>query len=437
MKEFINKKNIVIILICLIVLGVILIQINKKKEPKIQSREETNTSNTISTENDINILKTSGENITVNNDELEILNIVNISSQNAFDNLNKIYKVNDKANLYSVSKIKNDLGIGSKLKKANRDSASDQVYLILRMSYPIISLEEMGLETEEEAYQATQIALWEICSRTGESKETELITRIDLIKEKLENNNISINNKVFNKAKELVKYVENFDFNNPKDGLELVPTLMVNNSLVDLIKQPDEEENKYLVGPYKFYIKNGYFIDSDIIVNDENGNKINAKYVDRNGNTLNNIGENTEFYLSFKEFPENVKYKLNFNAKVKRIVTEFYENNNKEYIANTYTVVEIPLELTINFEKPNTLGEIELTVYDENGNLQSGATIILYDSANNELGRSVTGRDGKINYYKVPEGAYKLIEVDDDEKEIQSKEIEVRAGEITKVDFTN
>ena len=68
MKEFINKKNIVIILICLIVLGVILIQINKKKEPKIQSREETNTSNTISTENDINILKTSGENITVNND---------------------------------------------------------------------------------------------------------------------------------------------------------------------------------------------------------------------------------------------------------------------------------------------------------------------------------------------------------------------------------
>ena len=118
MKEFINKKNIVIILICLIVLGVILIQINKKKEPKIQSREETNTSNTISTENDINILKTSGENITVNNDELEILNIVNISSKNAFDNLNKIYKVNDKANLYSVSKIKNDLGIGSKLKKA-------------------------------------------------------------------------------------------------------------------------------------------------------------------------------------------------------------------------------------------------------------------------------------------------------------------------------
>jgi len=90
-----------------------------------------------------------------------------------------------------------------------------------------------------------------------------------------------------------------------------------------------------------------------------------------------------------------------------------------------------------NIEKPNTLGEIDLTAYDENRNLRSGATIILYDSAKNELGRSVTGRDGKINYYKVPEGAYKLIEVDDDEKEIQSKEIEVRAGEITKVDFTN
>ena len=88
-----------------------------------------------------------------------------------------------------------------------------------------------------------------------------------------------------------------------------------------------------------------------------------------------------------------------------------------------------------NIEKPNTLGEIDLTAYDENRNLRSGATIILYDSAKNELGRSVTGRDGKINYYKVPEGTYKLAEIDDDEKEIQSKKIEVRAGEITKVDF--
>ncbi len=281
----------------------------------------------------------------------------------------------------------------------------------------------------------TQLALWEICSRTGESKETELITRIDLIKEELEKNKIPINTKVFNKAKELVKYVEDFDSKNPKDGLELVPTLMVDNSLVDLIKQPDEEENKYLVGPYKFYIKNGYFIDSNITVKDENGNIINVKYVDRNGNILNNIGENTEFYLSFKELSENVSYKLNISAKFKRNEIEFYENKNKEYVANTYTVEETPIELTINLKKTNTLGEIDLTVYDENRNPQSGATVILYDSDQKELGRSTTGNDGKINYYKVPEGKYKLVKIDDKNNEINSKEIEVKASEITKVDL--
>ena len=431
MKNFLNKKTIIILLICLIGLGVVLMQINKKKEPKTQNKN----GDTISTESDINILKTSGENITLNKDELEIIDVLNISSSNAFEDLNKIYKVNDNANLFSVSKVKNDLEKGTKIKKANKAPASDQVYLIFRMSYPIISLEEMGLETEEEAYQATQLALWEICSRTGESKETDLITRIDLIKEELEKNSISINNRVFNKAKELVKYVEDFDSKNPKDGLELVPTLMVDNSLVDLIKQPDEEENKYLVGPYKFYIKNGYFIDSNITVKDENGNIINVKYVDRNGNILNNIGENTEFYLSFKELSENVSYKLNISAKFKRNEIEFYENNNKEYVANTYTVEETPIELTINFEKPNTLGEIDLTVYDENRNPQSGATVILYDSDQKELGRSTTGNDGKINYYKVPEGKYKLVKIDDKNNEINSKEIEVKASEITKVDL--
>ena len=435
MKEFINKKFIIILLICLIVLGVVLIQTNKKKEQERQSINEPNTNDTISIENDINILKTKGENITSDSNELQIKDIINISNKNAFTDLNKIYKVNDNANLYSVSKIKNDLNVGSILKKSSKEYASDQVYFIFRKSYPIITLEEMGLDTEEEAYQATQLALWEVCSRTGESKESELITRIDLIKEKLEKEKVHINEKVFNKAKELVNYVETFDSKNSKDGLELVPTLMVDNSLADLIKQPNEEENKYLVGPYKFYIKNGYFINSNITLKDKNGNLVNVKYVDKNGNTLKNIGENTEFYLSFKEFPGNVSYKLNVSAKFKRNVIEFYENNNKEYFANTYMVEDVPIELTINFEKPNTLGEIDLIVYDANRSPQSGVTVILYDEAQNELGRSTTGKDGKINYYKVPEGKYKLVRIDNNNNEISSKEIEVKASEITKTDL--
>ena len=37
--------------------------------------------------------------------------------------LKKIYRVNDNANLYSVSKVENDLNIGSVLKKSNNDTA--------------------------------------------------------------------------------------------------------------------------------------------------------------------------------------------------------------------------------------------------------------------------------------------------------------------------
>lgn len=435
MKKFINKKSIIILSIFLIVVAVILIKISKKKEFKTQDDSKTNTNETISAENDINILKTKGENITLLTNELKVTNILNVSSSNAFEDLSKIYKVNDNANLYSTSKVKNDLKVGSILNKSNKEATSDQVYLVLRRSYPIVSLEEMGLETEEEAYQATQLALWEVFARTGERKETGLDTRIDSIKEDLEKNNIKINDKVFNKAKELVQYVEEYSNNNSKDNLEIVPVLMVDNSFVKLIRQPSEEENKFLVGPYKFYIKNGYFIDSDLKVSDENGNIVDAKYVDRRGNKLDKIGENTEFYLSFKELPEGVTYTLNLNAKIKRIHFEFYENNDKEYIANTYKIVDIPIELKINFLKPNTLGEIDITVYDENKNVKNGANIILYNDAKEVVVDEKTGSDGKITYYKVPKGDYILVEKDENGNEIKRKEIKVIAGETTEVEF--
>ena len=437
MKKFIHKTKIIILIALLLLIALIvgLIISKNHNQSKKQSYEKNDTNTSINIENEVNILKTSGDNITLDNDELEVKNIVNISAKNAFEDLNKIYKVDNNANLYSVSKIGNDLSIGSIVKKAEEnESTSDQILLVLRRSYPIVTLEEMGLETEEEAYQATQLALWEVFSRTGESKEKDLITRIQLIKEELENNNININEKVFTKAEELVEYVEKYSDDEQKDKIDLVPTLLVDNSLVELVEQPEKEEDKYLVGPYSFVIKSGYFIKSNITVKDENGNLVHAKFVDKDGNELKEIGENTEFYLSFKELPKNTKYTLGITADLKRIVVEFYENNGKEYVANTYTNVSVPIELTINFESRATIGEINLITYDEDGNIEGGKTVILYDSEE-EIGRAASGRDGKINYYNVPEGEYKLVKIDDNGNEIKSEVIQVAGGEITSVNL--
>ncbi len=82
-----------------------------------------------------------------------------------------------------------------------------------------------------------------------------------------------------------------------------------------------------------------------------------------------------------------------------------------------------------------TIGEIDLTTYDVNGNIESGKTVILYDEALNELGRSVAGNDGKINYYKVPTGNYKLVKIDENGNEINSKEVKVNGGETTEVNL--
>ena len=89
------------------------------------------------------------------------------------------------------------------------------------------------------------------------------------------------------------------------------------------------------------------------------------------------IGENTEFYLSFNELPKNTKYKLEISASFKRVVPEVYEYN----------------------------------------------------------GKSASGKDGKINYYNVPKGEYKLLKLDENGNEIKAESIKVDGGKMTTVAF--
>ena len=205
-----------------------------------------------------------------------------------------------------------------------------------------------------------------------------------------------------------------------KNTAQHSPKLLVNNSSVGLIENENSERYKYLIGPYSFTLESCEFIESNLIVKDNEGNEIKTIFTDVKGNELDNIKEKEDFYLGLEQIPTNTSYRLDVTTKVKR---------------NSGENEDISLELKINFDTEITIGEIELITYDINGNIESGKTVILYDEALNELGRSVSGNDGKINYYKVPIGNYKLVKIDENGNEINSKEVIVNGGKTTEVDL--
>ena len=203
-----------------------------------------------------------------------------------------------------------------------------------------------------------------------------------------------------------------------KNNIHHSPKLIVDNSSVGIIENENKERHKYLIGPYSFKLESCELIELNLIVKDSDDNKIETIFTDAKGNELENIEEKEDFYLGLEQIPTKNTYLLDITTKVKR------EDGKNE---------DISLELKINFNSEITIGEINLVTYDINGNIESGKTVVLYDEDLNEIGRSVSGNDGKINYYKVPIGNYKLVKIDENGNEINSKEVKVNGGKTTEV----
>lgn len=242
-----------------------------------------------------------------------------------------MYKVeNEKANLYFLSYRKNKLEVGNMLKlKKEKEYVSDQLYLLFRETYPNVSLKDMGVNSEEEAYLATQLAIWELAMRTGDVQEYSELSLIDSIKEDIGLKNINAN--VFRKAKNLVNFVENFSYYDNTE-IQLVPMLILENDKVK--KEPISKQNDILLGPYSYKVQAGILTNVEIEITDQDGNDIGGQVTDVNGTEIKDLIEQKEFYVKVPNICDKVKGKI--KVEVKRLTPRIYTDQNSDYVVNTY-----------------------------------------------------------------------------------------------------
>lgn len=88
-----------------------------------------------------------------------------------------------------------------------------------------------------------------------------------------------------------------------------------------------------------------------------------------------------------------------------------------------------------------TLGKIKLICIDEENNPIAGCKFELLDNDEKTYGEVETGDDGIITFYKVPEGDYKIkqIEINPEYelKEEDTKNVIVKGGETSEITFEN
>lgn len=312
-----------------------------------------------------------------------------------------------------------------------RKYLSDAGMAVMMNGYPNKSLKDMGVNTIDEAYIATQIAIWEIMNRTGESKNANSVFRVEDTKA-IEGKEESYN-RIINAAKKLVQEAED----NPYTD---IPVMKIGNSNVE---SQDFDDDEVLIGPYTITIE-GTGVDTIKAIKASliDAPK-SARVTDKNGNDKTLMSTGDSVYIRMDSSEDDSTFKIQFDAFVNRKVGEIYEEKKEttqHYLKLGIQSDYLKGDSTIEWSTVTTIGTLELECVDEDDNPVVGATFELLSTEGKVYDELDTGTDGKIMFYGMPVGKYIVREKNvPDGYEIQkkSKTVTIKAAKITTVKFVN
>ena len=311
-----------------------------------------------------------------------------------------------------------------------RSYLSDQGMAILMNCYPNNSPAALGCDNEDEAYMATQMALWEVMNRTGESQKSGLIFRVENVTPKAGKQDFY--NKSVAAAKRLVAMAE-------ANPYTTVPTMVIDNSQAGL----SYLGNDALIGPYTVTIEGTQSAIVKSITASLTNAPASAKVTDVNGNEKTSLSSGDSVYVRMSSSEDSKTFKIKFTTDIDRKVGAIYTKPGEtvqDYVKIETEPNTAERELTIEWEKVTTLGKIKLVKVDQDDQPVSGATFELKDTTGKSYGQVTTGDDGIINFYKVPQGQYILEEVSAPQGYTiteKSKNVTVVANQTAEVKFVN
>ena len=310
-----------------------------------------------------------------------------------------------------------------------RSYLSDQGMAILMHGYPNCTAASLGCANDEEAYMATQMALWEILNRTGESKKSGLIFRVENVTPKAGMEGFY--SRSVAAAKKLVAMAE-------ADPYTDVPTLVVN---TDNATSKELGED-VLMGPYVVRVDNASKSNIKSVGATLVNAPASARITDANGNNKTSVANGDSVYVRMSADEVSTTFSVKFTADVDRKVGCIYtqSGNVQDYVRLDSIPNSMEQPITIEWTKTESFGRIELTKVDQDNQPVVGAKFRLAKTDGTIIGEVSTGADGKITFYNVPVGDYVLTEVEAPVGYVikeQTTNVTVKADEISTVKVVN
>ena len=280
---------------------------------------------------------------------------------------------------------------------------SDQAMAVLINGYPYRSAADMGLASNEEAYFATQMALWEVLNRTGESHKAGKVFRVANVTPK--SGMEDFYSRTTAAAARLVSLAETSPFYE-------IPNFVVNTESAKLSNIGTDA----LFGPYYLRVDGINTSTVKSITAALEGAPASARITDENGNDKTSIGNGDAVYVRMSGREASCTFNVNFHTDVDKVCGRIYTTGGavQDYCIVDTVPVGIDNQISIKWTEIEKHGQIKLVKVDQDDQPVSGAKFRLSNADTGEvlIDSVETGDSGVITFTRLPAGNYILTEIE-------------------------
>ncbi len=284
----------------------------------------------------------------------------------------------------------------------------DFVYRVLLYGYPQKTPAELGVSTKEEAYYATQLAIW-IASK-----------KIELADSKTENQQI------YNLVKHLVEKASK--------GTEVQETYL---NIIPTGKQTVEKNGDY-------FETNLYMVQSNAVsgvysVQIEDAPE-GVQIINEQGEKKNEFSIKENFKVLIPKNTPSGNFKLRVNTKLQSLQAVIFDGQQR--VQNTTALLprtseKSSADIVVKWE---TLGSLKIMKVGENREVLKGAVFEVVSENGNFIKEITTAENGIATLNNLPTDTYVIKEIQAPEGYVLDptiKKLEVKTGEIAEIKIKN
>lgn len=274
-----------------------------------------------------------------------------------------------------------------------RNVKSDKVVAVLMNGYPTKTASQLGLPNNEEAYLATQMAVWAAVNGTSETKG--LYFDMNKLQPNLKYS--SYTDEMVTNGKKVANQLLKTSYN--------PGTFSFDSSKAKVNYEYSDKQIK--IGPYKTAVT-GYSSLNKVNVT-LSGQPKGTLLVDKNGAQKSSFSKNEEIYILVDKSLPAGSLKITASGKANKYIGVVYGKGSwQNFVFLDTEQVDVSGSATASWEESK--GNIKVVKSDQDSKPVQGAEFALLDASGKQVDSGKTDANGNLQFNKLPLGNYTITE---------------------------